>query len=968
MRPTQAGLAAIFMAALTLASAATSGNNLLYLVYSAIAGALLVSWLAGRHNLSAIEIETALPEQIFQGAEFPLTLRLRRRGRLPSFFLRARWGQRERFVERLDAQAPAETSLRLSLPGRGVHRIESLRLESDFPLGLFRHSRELPPVAATAYPRLREIRDPREVSSVAERGGETSLRKGGGDEFFGAREYTVFDDYRWINWKLSAKQGRPLVTEFAEPVGSKIVVRLMSTANSRVEEAASACRFFVDAGAEVRLVTPEGEEPFGKGLLHLDRLLRALALVGEGKTPKPAAADAPPSPPGTDERLLRRVTVAGAALVFVSLFLVDEIPPSFLFALAPLLAVGAWLQERDGPWLPQPFWNAISTAVLAYVLLMDWGFSGIILTNTHLVLYLMVNRVLNPIRGDSLRQTFIILFLAFFLVSGQTISLWYIPAFLLFAAFAIARLAGTAGARGEAWRRWAPAIAACWAASLVVSAFVFAATPRFDTWYQRNPLASLGLDKLRADSNAVSGFTEDVTLGFFGSLRQSAARVMRVKPVVVPNGTPPSLYIRGSAFDAFDGRRWRKTKTDFRYRLGDTLYPSLRGRAWLPRQGDRVRLPAPAGLTPNVQLDFTVYPLNTSVLFTVGRPLTVENVDDTLGFDPTDSVYFNAPHLTGIRYRLLATEAVSGFGDRIEAYPALVRERFLQVPDNVSPRMTELARRLTAQAGDDRAKVRAVQAYLRSNLSYSLYSKDRNTDLDQFLFSVKKGNCEYFASAEAILLRLAGVPTRLVAGFLAQDWNEFGSFYDVRQSQAHAWVEAYVNGDWMLSDPTPPDTGSFLQNDVFNRLSRLFNAAQARWYQNVIGYDTYVQRNTFYRMGLGSVKAALEKLIQFALYGSVLAAIGLALWGLWGWAVKRVKTPASPFLRAQAALERAGLPRELSQTPREFARSVASARPGLAPINDLAESYYLEVYAGRQASSDERKRDERTLQDLIAKI
>src|SRR6185369_11296448 len=126
--------------------------------------------------------------------------------------------------------------------------------------------------------------------------------------------------------------------------------------------------------------------------------------------------------------------------------------------------------------------------------------------------------------------------------------------------------------------------------------------------------------------------------------------------------------------------------------------------------------------------------------------------------------------------------------------------------------------------------------------------------------------------------------------------------------------------------------------------------------------------NTFYRMGFGSIKSALEKLLELALYGSLCASIVFAVWGLWTWWRKREKAPLGPYLRAQAALERAGFPRQADQTPREFASAVSNARPTLAVIGELAERHYIEKYGGKPLDSKERERAESLLRELLLRL
>ncbi len=975
MRLTRLGLGCVFLAGLTLMSAATTGNNLLYLVYGAMLGALVLSWLLGRANLRAVSARAAAPDQVFQDADFPLTVVLRNEGRWPAFALSAACRGRREGVERIEAGGEAAFSVRYVFPHRGVNRIDDLVLESSFPLGLIRHRRALPGAEGFALPRLHEVRSPAEVRADATLSGSPVIRKGSGDELYGVREHSPEDDSRLINWKLTAKTGRPVVAEYCSAEDSKVTVRLDvlgegAAAERRITEAASACRFYIDAGAEVKLITPEGQEDYGRGLLHLDKLLRRLAGLGEGKVPRPAGAALSPPPSGlSDTPALRRLTFAGAALVYASLFLVEEVSPALLAAFAPALPLGWFVYEKNGPRLPPWFWRAASLLTLGYILLVDWRVSGLTIANAHLMLYLLVNRALSDLRAEELGETFLILFLAFFLASGLTISLWYFVFFLLYLAFAAAWLMLASGARPESARRWAPALGGVLLGTLALTAVAFAATPRVEGLRRMNPFVVSGIDKLQVKTSAVVGFTDNVSLGFFGELKRSTARVMRVRPGASPSGArPAALRIRGSAFDSFDGRRWSKTKADFSYRSGRRAHSTMLGSAWLRRWGERLVFPGPAE-PAELSYDFVIYPMTLSVAFTVGTPAELKGVPDAAYFDHTDSVYFAGPYAGGTHYVISSRPGPIGFSREIAGYAKLLRERYLQRPEPADPRLGELARRITAKAGDDLAKAKAVELYLRRSYSYSTFMDAKGRTLEDFLFKGRKGNCEYFASAGVMLLRAAGVPARLVSGFYSDEWNEFGRFFDVRQGQAHAWLEAYVAGrGWLTFDPTPPQTAFAAGADVLSRrLQRWFDAVQVNWYRHVIGYDQYVQRNTFLRLGLNLSTEALSLWVRrlAVLVGSVL----LALW-LWSGlpALRRLRGAEDDFFpRAQAVLERAGLPREPCLTAREYARSVAERRPELAGIMALAELHYLQRYSPRGLDAERLEEARRGVKELKEK-
>jgi uncharacterized protein (DUF58 family) len=510
MRLTRLGWACLFVLALALMSALSTGNNLLYLLYSALVAALLLSAAAGRWNLWGIRAEGEVPDQVFRGAEFPLRVTLRNGGSWPAFAVSAAVGGTRVLAERLSGGTAARFVVPCRFPHRGLNKIEDAFMESAFPLGLILHRRPLWPggLIGSALPRVREVHGAVEIKADTSADGRPTLRRGSGDELYGIRDYDPSDDSRSINWKLTAKTGRPLVNEYCQTLDSKVTVRVAGVsgegAEDRIEEAASACRFFLDAGAEVRLVTPEEIVPHDRGLLQLDKVLRVLARQGEGKVPRPVpAAAARREPPIVDSRALRRLTLFGAALVYAGLFLVDDINPWLLYALAPVIPLGWFIQERGGPTLPDLAWNALSLAVLFNIILVDWPGSGVIIADSHLLVYLLANRCLVPMKREELGQVFLILLLAFFLISGLTISLTYFLLFVLYLAFCGAWLMLAQGLRPEAWRSWTGALAALLALSVGLSAAVFAATPRVEGFRRMNPFIAAGIDKLSVRSSAV---------------------------------------------------------------------------------------------------------------------------------------------------------------------------------------------------------------------------------------------------------------------------------------------------------------------------------------------------------------------------------------------------------------------------------------------------------------------------------
>jgi transglutaminase-like putative cysteine protease/uncharacterized protein (DUF58 family) len=972
MRPTRLGVFTALLAGFTLFAAGSTGSNLIYLLFAATASALALSAVAGRLNLRRLAARVEAPSQVFRDAPFTARVVVENAGRFAARLVRP--------VGQLGAAAAVDVppggaisaELRLVLPARGLNRLEDLVLESLYPFGFFRMRRRLRPVDVLALPTAGPYRPggPLEADPRARTAGARGKAREG--EFFGPRPYDRGDDARLIHWKLTAKAGRPVVAEYATAPEGRVVVRLEGTDEPSVERAAAACRFYVDSGAETGLVGPDVEVAPARGLGQLDVLLRALALAGEGKTPRVAPGARPvPDEGASDTRELRRLTLFGGALVYLALFLIDDLSASRLLAFAPLLPLGVWLQERGGPFPPRSVWNAFSLAMLGYLALFDWRRSGVALANAHLLGYLLVNRLFSPWPRKELRQVVLILYLAFFLVSGLTISPWYFPLFVLWLGFAGSWLTLQAGADARRPAAWAPPLARLLAAGAALGTVVFLVVPRVEGLRRFNPFVASGMDKLQIHSSAVTGFTDRVTLGNFGTLRRSPARALRLHPVPAPlPGEPiPDVYVRGAAFDLFDGREWTKVPLDFRYRLaGERLLLTRAGRALARRAGDVQTFPTvkDGGKTFEVEL----YPMQVTVVFTVGAPSEIDGVGGAAWYDHTDSVYASGSFTSGARYRVVGAAPGSEPTDGAEGLRTRALARALILPDDPEGRSAALVARWTKGLTDPKAKADAITTRLRREYGYSLRSDGLHTTLPDFLFRTHKGNCEYFATAAAVLLRHAGVPTRLVTGFRASEWNEWGHFYDVRQSEAHAWIEAWLPGrGWTLYDATPGESGLSAAADEFSRrLDRWADMLQTRWYSSVIGYDQYSQRDAFLRLSFARVFARLRTLIERGLRGALPVALGLGLlvWSLSALPGRLKRT--DEYERAERALARAGLKRRAWQTPREFAREVSAARPELGVLNELAEAHYRRRYAGRGPDAGESRRARSLLAQLKSRL
>jgi hypothetical protein len=169
---------------------------------------------------------------------------------------------------------------------------------------------------------------------------------------------------------------------------------------------------------------------------------------------------------------------------------------------------------------------------------------------------------------------------------------------------------------------------------------------------------------------------------------------------------------------------------------------------------------------------------------------------------------------------------------------------YLQLPDGaITPRMAELLARLDQQGATSAyAKVNAVIGHMRT-LAYTTdlpepSGPDANL-VDEFLFEWERGHCEYFATATVVMLRAMGIPARMVNGFLGGDYNSVGGYFNVRQANAHSWVEVFFpDQGWVEFDPTPPGwVTSQTRSGMLNQIAMAMDSLQLLWFRWVVEYN-----------------------------------------------------------------------------------------------------------------------------------
>lgn len=462
------------------------------------------------------------------------------------------------------------------------------------------------------------------------------------------------------------------------------------------------------------------------------------------------------------------------------------------------------------------------------------------------------------------------------------------------------------------------------------------------------------------DRTALSGFSDDVRLGDISNLQMSNQPVMHVRVLESRPSLPASclaqLRWRGRVLSIFDGRRWYSP-------FHGILYPTVLGRlnfapADFPGQHREL-----------VRYSVTLEPLGSEVLFYPAQVLQTDTHFHALAIDSTGTIVspqrgFGGTLYTGVSD--LARPSPRDLEQTDEDYPASIRGRYLQLPPGLDPRIAVLARQVTANRENPYDRMTALEQYLRSNYRYTLHDLPAGPrPLAAFLFDRKAGTCEYFASALAVMGRLLGIPTRVVNGFLAGQYNDISGEYVIRGRDAHSWVEAWFplgeHGIWVPFDGTAssPELAGH-----WSRAMLYLDALSSTWQEWVINYDwmhqlslahqvqTHVERHALQaRQYFDDVPNQLQaRLLDWAhslgarprrtLPAVLLLAVLLLLGALWrsrrppffrlrgrsdaaslrAWHAQRA---SRSWQRLQRSLRRAGYPRQPSETPEEFAARLA---------------------------------------------
>jgi transglutaminase-like putative cysteine protease len=449
------------------------------------------------------------------------------------------------------------------------------------------------------------------------------------------------------------------------------------------------------------------------------------------------------------------------------------------------------------------------------------------------------------------------------------------------------------------------------------------------------PRVGLATLPLRARlGQMITGFSERVELGSYGSILTDSTVVMRVHlPDEVQPDRLPNLRWRGVVLDTFDGRVW-----SVRYPRQIRLIRPNAG-------GFDVGFLGGGGLF--LRQEIFLEPIGSEVVFAAPRMLRLAMPTSALAMDDMGVVSVSSP---GARLRYTVESEVDGPTVRSFRFVRAALpldseqlERYLQLP-GLAPSIPVLARQVVGAARNPSEMARRVEAFLRTQFRYTL-DITKMSDLDplqEFLFVRRAGHCEYFATAMAVMLRTLGIPSRVVNGFQRGEWNPYGQYYIVRYYDAHSWVEAYLpEAGWVTFDPTPRATVDLLADRTPTFL--YLDALRLQWHRYVVNWTLRdqiraVQSVQIRLAGLRGWSAGLDPATRarFGRAGALAIVLAVGVVGAWAWRSRRggpgsTRSRAPGFYRrALRAAARRGLRPSTGETAREFSVRVADLGPAAA--------------------------------------
>lgn len=629
----------------------------------------------------------------------------------------------------------------------------------------------------------------------------------------------------------------------------------------------------------------------------------------------------------------------------------------------------AWANQGE----PLPAWgmNLLGLAYLPFLVLdvtLLWQ-GRALRPLVHLAMFALAVKLFGMKREKDKWHLMLLVFFLFLASMGSSVNpsvILYLIAFLGLALLALARFAGFHVLGSVGVGRWTPRalpirgfIVGAVLATLALAIPIFLFLPRLGQPYL------LAGGRTGGGPAQTSDFLRQVGLDVVSRVRASRSVALRF----TYENPPPRGHerrLKGATFSEFRANTW---------------YPGRPATIQLRRQRDGFFHVAPD--VPRSWMTLWLQPMGGADLVLPVETRVVDTLGGVLQLDETGVAALLAPPGGTVTYRAGMAEGVAS----TPRFPGVeeVRARDLDT-SGVTPRMAELARQVVAEVP---AAERAAQLerHLIQGYEYSLdlVGLQSAEPIDEFLFRARRGHCEYFASAMVLMLRSVDVPARLVTGYLGAEYNPFEEYFIVRQSNAHAWVEAYLPGSgWSIFDPTPPvGRPASATSGVRQLFSQAYDYVLFRWDRYVLTYgfsdqlgllqrlqalvrdlrarfssddaDEGLERSV--RLGQPRVERAADRdPFQPSPIAWVLVGLGLLGAGFWVWRHRPGLTTARAYRYLRARLQKdQQAPLADSVPALEVSRRLVERFPGASESTcRLIDLYLRESFGGQELTEAER--------------
>ena len=436
------------------------------------------------------------------------------------------------------------------------------------------------------------------------------------------------------------------------------------------------------------------------------------------------------------------------------------------------------------------------------------------------------------------------------------------------------------------------------------------------------------------------GFGDEVRPGDFTRIVGDSTPVFRAS---FTSGTPPAygeMYWQGATLSKIDGFSWKREK-----------------QGWRP---EWEAVSSEAEYT--YEVDFNV--LREDYLFLLPRTTSFQRLTPGKVVNKGGGTYRFYPRLhKKMRYTGVASPA------RWRELSSKERQRYLSLPDKISPKVVDHVEGIVSKFSHTEERVKAVvDGFGGGQFTYTLAPGVLTGDyLEDFLFRSKKGYCEHFASATGILLRMMGIPTRLVVGFHGGIRNPLGEYYILRNQDAHAWVEFWKEGEgWRRSDPVQyvfPERISrgfdiFEEGVVGDEEERRMGGWVARWKTLgfVVDMAYYRLGRSFFALDYESQKATLARwgVVEKVPLKMILVMVGLfGVCGTVFFVVTRRSGRKTSLLERYynilcKKMARFGSPRRRGQGAKDYCQSFRLRVGDFDAVRSVFDDYLFIKYAGQK--------------------